>query len=516
MSASQEPRVRFAPAPSGWLHVGGARTALYNWLHARGLGGRMVLRVEDTDAERVTAASEQAMLEALTWLGIDWDEGPDVGGPAGPYRQSQRSAFHAAVTRLLLESGHAYEAFETPEELAAARERDRAEGRPPGYDGAHRDLTDDERAAFREQGRTPVVRLRTPDAGEMTVDDVVRGPVTFDWASEGDFVIERADGSPTFLLASAVDDLAMGITLVARGEDLLSATPRQRLLMRLVLDEGVLDAALDEAGLPAPPVEPRCPDLAHLPLLVGADRRPLSKRHGSVAVEEFRRQGFIAEGLCNALALLGWSHEEQAEVLTVDELVASFSLQRVGRNPATFDVDKLAALNGEHIRRLDVDDLAARLEPVLVAHEVLDDPPTAAQHDLLARLAPLLRERMQRLTDAVDLVGWCFADRVVYDQKAVGKHLGKPHARRALELAGRHLAEVDRWEADELLAALDRVAAELDVGRGKAFQPVRVAVSGAAVSPPLPETLAELDRDLVLGRIEQALPIAADEPAGAG
>ena len=511
------PRVRFAPAPSGTMHVGNARTALYNWLHARGNGGSFVLRVEDTDAERATEDGVAATLETLRWLGLDWDEGPlEGGGDAGdhgPYRQSLRRSLHEAVADELVAAGHAYEAFETAEELEAERQRAQEEGRPPGYQGGHRDLTAEQREAFRAEGREPVIRLRTPDEGEITFDDIVRGPVTFQWKDVPDFVLLRADRSPTYPLAAGLDDLAMGITFVARGEDLLAATPRQLLLAdRLLADDGagstLLARALADTGFPARPEVPR-PVYAHLPLLVGEDRKPLSKRHGSVAVGEFRRQGFLPEVLLNFLALCGWSYDATTERFTVDELVERFSFERVGKNPAFFDTDKLRALNGDRIKELPHEELYERLLPYFDVEGLIDLPPSPEQDDLLRGLVPLLQERIQALGEAPPLVDFCFMETVVYDEKAVDKHLRKGRASEVLAAAEAELAAVEPWSAETILEALDGVAEQLGLGRGKTFQPVRVAVAGSAVSPPLPETLALLERDVVLARVRAARDLAA-------
>ena len=510
--SARPPRVRFCPAPSGWLHVGGARTALYNWLHARRHDGAFVFRIEDTDAQRATEASMHGMTGALRALGLDWDEGFDVGGPYGPYRQSERQGLYAAVGRLLLGAGAAYEAFETPDELEAQRAVAQAEGRPPGYDGAHRDLTDAQRAAFREQGRLPVVRMRTPDEGAVEIDDAVRGHVRFEWADLSDFVVQRADGTATYLLANTVDDLAMGITLIARGEDLLPSTPRQLLIMDPLLSQHpdggtLLERALAEADLPGAPGVTR-PSYAHLPMLVGEDRKPLSKRHGDVAIDEFLRQGYLPETLVNFLALCGWSYDGVTERFTVEELIERFSFDRVGRNPAAFDTDKLRSMNGDRIRDLPVDELARRLEPYLVDAGVIADPPTDGERTLLAGLAPLVQERIQTLAEAVPLIAFAFADQVTFDEKAVRKHL-KGRADAVLDAATAALDKVGEWNADSILHALDGVAADLELGRGKTFQPVRVAVAGTAVSPPLPETLAVLDRGLVIDRIRDARPMVA-------
>ena len=500
-------RLRFCPAPSGWLHVGGARTALYNWLYARHTGGTFVFRVEDTDAQRATEASMRGMIDAMRFLGLDWDEGPDVGGPYGPYRQSERHSLYAAAAQLLLASGVAYEAFETPEELDAQRREAAAAGRPPGYAGDHRELTEAQRAAFRAEGRVPVLRVRTPDEGEVHIGDAVRGRVRVEWSAVSDFVVGRADGTATYLLANTVDDLAMGVTLIARGEDLLPATPRQLLLVDALLSADgngrtLLAQALSASGFGGLK-RPVRPTYAHLPLLVGADRKPLSKRHGSVAIDEYRRLGFLPETLVNFLALCGWSYDGVTEHFTTSELIDRFTLDRVGRNPAMFDTDKLRSMNGDRIRALPVDELTERLMPYLVAAEVVSEPVPPQQLALLTRLVPLVQERIQTLAEAVPLIRFAFMDHVEFDEQAVRKHF-KGRAGEVLDAAGASLDKLGEWTTESIYAALDAVAEELGLGRGKTFQPVRVAVTGSAVSPPLPETLAAMDRALVIERIRAA------------
>jgi glutamyl-tRNA synthetase len=340
-------RTRFAPAPSGDLHVGNIRTALYSWALARRHGGTFLLRVEDTDRSRVTDEAFAAALDVLRWMGIDYDEGPDVGGPHAPYRQSERLDVYADAARRLLDDGAAYRCYCTPAELAERREQARREGRPPGYDGRCRNLTDEQRAAFEAEGRTFVLRFRMPD-GSTTWLDLVRGEITIDHANVPDFALTRSDGHPLYLLAAGVDDVAMGLTHIVRGEDLVTATPRQLALY----------AAL---GHP----QERWPAFAHLPLIVGNDNAPLSKRNGEVSIAWYRREGFLPEAMVNYLALLGWSPGGDREFFGVDVLQAEFDLARVSRNPARFDLKKLEAINGDWIRNLSVEDLANRLLPFL-------------------------------------------------------------------------------------------------------------------------------------------------------
>jgi glutamyl-tRNA synthetase len=503
------PRVRFCPAPSGWLHVGSARTALYNWLHARGAGGTFVFRIEDTDADRATQESMDSMVEAMRWIGLEWDEGPGVGGPHGPYRQSERTPLYAAVAHALLERGMAYDAYETPEELAAEREAAQKAGRPPGYSGGHRDLSDAQREAYRSEGRDPVIRIRTPDDGVIGFSDLVRGQVEFEWSLIPDFVILRADGTPTYQLANVVDDVAMGINLVARGEDLLSTTPRQLLMYALLLEGGLIDTVLSEQSYPARPPDALVPpQFAHLPLLVGQDRKPLSKRHGSVSVDEFRRQGYLPEVLLNFLALCGWSYDGKQEKFTVSELTEKFSFDRVGRNPSYFDTDKLRSMNGDRIKELTPGELATRLVPYFVEADLVTDPPVGEQAALIGAFAPLLQERMQILSEGPPLVAFAFSDEVRYDESSVAKHL-KGRAGEVLEHAVPLLEGLDEWSAEAILAAFTDLASDLDLGLGKVMQPVRVAVTGTHVSPPLDATLAVLDRQLVVERVRAARAMVA-------
>jgi glutamyl-tRNA synthetase len=459
------------------------------------------------------------MMEAMRWLGLEWDEGPGTTGRYGPYRQSERTPLYAAVAHELLRRGHAYDAYETPEELAEDRERAQKEGRPPGYSGAHRELTDEQRDAYLAEGRKPVIRVRTPDEGVIGFADLVRGEVTFEWSSIPDFVILRADGTPTYQLANVVDDLAMGINLIARGEDLLSATPRQLLMCTLLGDtsEGddqpILDRVLSELSYPARPADAVVPPaFAHLPLLVGADRKPLSKRHGSVSIDEFRRQGYLPEVLLNFLALCGWSYDGKQERFTVSELTERFSFERVGRNPAYFDTDKLRSMNGDRIKELTTGELATRLVPYFVEAELVTDPPVGEQAALIEAFTPLLQERMQVLAEAPPLVAFAFRDEVAYDDAAVAKHL-KGRAGEVLDHALTLLRDLDEWSGDAIEAGFRDLAGDLELGLGKVMQPVRVAVSGSAVTPPLPQTLALLDRDLVLERVAAARPLVAEPPA---
>ncbi len=511
-------RVRFCPAPSGWLHVGSVRAALYNHLVARRSGGAFIFRIEDTDAERATEESTRSMTDALAWIGLDWDEGPELSedgsivdrGGHGPYLQSRRAALYAAVARRLVDAGALYPDHRTPAELEEwrAAQRTGEGGGPPVVKRSVFAHTAEELERFAEEGRVPSWRLPTPEHGELTVIDLVRGPVTFDWAHVSDPVVVRSDGSATYQLANTVDDVAQGIGLVCRGEDLLSVTPRQVLLADLLVADGLIDAALAEAGM-----APREPGwdvpraFAHLPMVVGMDRKKLSKRHGSVAVQEFRRRGFLPETLRNYLALLGWSHPTGEERLDDAAVIASFRLEDVGRSAAAFDEEKLTAFNGERIRAMGVDELARLLLPHLDGTEGDDPlvarPPTDEQIAVVRGLVPLVQERMQRLDEVEAYAGPFLRDEVTYDEAAVAKVLRNDIGARVLAAVPAALADVV-WEEKPLEAALRALAEELEVGFGKLAQPIRVAVTGTTVSPPLFGTLVLIGRDRTLARLAEA------------
>ena len=467
-------RVRYAPAPTGYLHVGGARTALYDWLFARHHGGVFVLRIEDTDQKRSTDESVDALQEALRWLGIDWDEGPGVGGPYGPYRQTERLDLYSDAAGKLQADGNAYRCYCTPEELDERRKAALARGEPPGYDGRCRHLTDEQRRAFESEGRPWAVRFATPDR-DVTVEDVIRGPATFPARDVRDFVILRSDGTPTYLLAAAVDDWHMRMTHVIRGEDLHSSTPRQILLLEALGAE-------------------RIPQYAHLPLIVGPDRQPLSKRHGSVAVEAFRKEGFLPEAMLNYLALLGWSLDDHTTFIARDELVEHFDLDRVSRNPAAFDREKLEWLNGHYLREMD----PGRFGGLLM--EVLTESGIPAEPDVVAKAVPLVQERIKLLSEGPPMLRFLFED-VAPDAKA----------RQMLEGQGEYLATVaDRlevlptWATDAIEAALREIKDERGLGSKKAFQPVRAATTGTLISPPLFESLELLGRERTVERLRAA------------
>lgn len=476
-------RVRFCPSPTGTPHVGLVRTALFNWAYARHTGGDFVFRIEDTDAARDSAESYAAILDALRWLGMDWDEGPEVGGPYAPYRQSERSQIYRDVVAKLLEAGEVYEAFSTAEEVEA---RHIAAGRNPklGYDNHDRDLTEQQRAEFRAQGRNPVLRLRMPDE-DLSWDDLVRGPTTFAAGSVPDFAITRGNGDPLYTLVNPVDDALMKITHVLRGEDILPSTPRQIALYQALIRIGVAD---------------RVPEFAHLPSVLGEGNKKLSKRDPQSNLFLHRDRGFIPEGLLNYLALLGWGIADDHDVFSLDEMVAAFDVRNVNSNPARFDQKKADAINAEHIRLLPPEEFTRRLSAYFATHGYdtgLDDAG-------FAEAAALVQTRIVVLSDAWGLLRFLNDAEYTLDPKSAAKELGAAGAP-VLDAAVSALESVGDWTTENIEAALKTSLIDgLELKPRKAFGPIRVAATGSSVSPPLFESLQLLGRDRSLQRLREA------------
>jgi glutamyl-tRNA synthetase len=481
MGEDKPVRCRIAPAPTGYLHVGNARTALYNWLFARHHGGSFVLRIEDTDRKRSTEEAIGIVVDSLRWLGLDWDEGPEVGGPFGPYRQTDRLAVYEEATDRFLAQNRAYFCYCTPEELEDRRRAALKRGKTPGYDGRCRNLSPQDRRAFEAEGRPRAVRFAMV-AIDITVHDLIRGDAHFPASDLRDFVIMRSDGTPTYLLAAAVDDVKMEMTHVIRGEDLLPSTPRQLQIIE---------------ALGASP-----PAYAHLPLIVGPDRQPLSKRHGSVAVEWFKEQGFLPEALVNYLALLGWSYDETTTFFTHQDLVGKFDLSRVSHNAAAFDLQKLKWMNGHYIREADDGRLAELITDDLRVDGRNPDP------QVVREAVPLVKERMPTITEGADLLPFLFTDEIVPDEKA-RRMLGPDRADYLKEVASR-LEAIEDWNAKEIDRLLRQLKDELGLSSSQAFQPIRAAVTGRLVSPPLFESLALLGREKTLARVRAAADTLGD------
>lgn len=476
-------RVRFCPSPTGTPHVGLVRTALFNWAYARHTGGAFVFRIEDTDAARDSQESYDAILDALRWLGLDWDEGPEIGGPYEPYRQSQRSDLYRDVIAKLLAAGEVYEAYSTPEEVEA---RHIAAGRNPklGYDNYDRSLTDEQRAAFTAEGRKPVLRLRMPDE-DLTWNDLVRGETTFAAGVVPDFAVTRASGDPLYTLVNPVDDALMKITHVLRGEDLLPSTPRQIALYQALIRIGVTDSI---------------PEFAHLPSVLGDGNKKLSKRDPQSNLFLHRDRGFIPEGLLNYLALLGWGIADDHDLFSLEEMVAAFDVVDVNSNPARFDQKKADAINAEHIRMLTPADFSTRLRAYLDAH----GHDTGLDDAGFAEAAALVQTRIVVLGDAWDLLKFFNDDSYVLDEKSAAKEL-KAEAAVVLDAALAALDAAPQWTTASIEEALKTALLDgLELKPRKAFGPIRVAVTGATISPPLFESMELLGRDRSLARLRAA------------
>jgi glutamyl-tRNA synthetase len=480
--------VRFCPSPTGTPHVGLIRTALFNWAYARHTGGTMVFRIEDTDQARDSEESYHQLLDALRWLGIEWDEGVEAGGPHEPYRQSQRGDIYAGVIEQLRGSGHLYESFMTADEIEA---KNLELGRDPkqGYDNWERSLTDAEKAAYRAEGREPALRLRVPDT-ELSFVDLVRGEIIFPVGSFVDFVVVRPNGQPLYTFVNPVDDALMGITHVLRGEDLLSSTPRQIALYHALIEIGVAQAI---------------PQFGHLPYVMGEGNKKLSKRDPEANLFHHRDRGFIREGLLNYLSLLGWSLAPDRDVFSMDEMTAAFDVVNVNPNPARFDVKKAESINGDHVRLLALDDFVERSIPYCSGAGLFNDVPRSGERALLAAAAPLVRERVALLGEVPALVGFLFtADDDLQIEPDARASLGNDAAA-ALDAglaALENLAPSDAFEPAVIEAALREALIEgLELKPRLAFGPLRVAISGRKVSPPLFESMQLLGRDSTLTRM---------------
>ncbi len=474
-------RVRFAPSPTGYLHVGGARTALYNYLHARRMGGTFILRIEDTDAARSTDDSVQAIFAGLRWLGLGWDEGPGAGGEHGPYFQSQRRALYDGYAARLEAAGHAYPCFCTAEELEARRVEQLARGEDPRYDGRCRSLSPAHRAARIRAGDRPILRFALPAARELAWDDVVRGRIAFRSEVLDDFVLVRSDGLPTYNFACVVDDLEMRITHVIRGDDHISNTPRQLLLY--------------QALAATPPV------FAHASMILGPDGKRLSKRYGATSVEEFGELGILPEGMVNFLALLGWALDGKTELFTLAELEQVFTLERVNPNPAVFDVQKLEWVNAQHLKRLDEPERVRRVIGYLAAHG----------HDLSNRsdewrtaFVRALGDRVRTLAEAADVGAFVLEDPPAMDPEAWADLLSRSGADAKLERLAARVAGASEWSLAALEAGTRALAAELAVKPGELITPARVALTGRKAAPGIFEVMWLLGPERTVARLNAA------------
>ena len=488
VSPSSDVRVRFCPSPTGNPHVGMLRTALFNWAFARHNGGTFIFRIEDTDSARDSEQSYQSLLDALRWMHLDWDEGPEVGGPHEPYRQSQRMGIYQSIADKLRAAGFTYDCYCTPEELAEGRERARTEKRPPGYEGTCRDLSDEAIAAHQAAGRSSVVRFRmTPH--ETRWDDLVRGEISFPAGHVPDYVIVRANGEPLYTLVNPVDDILMEVTHVLRGEDLLSSTPRQLAMYEALNHVGVGNG--------------RLPQLGHLPYVMGEGNKKLSKRDPGSSLQMYVDEGYLPEGLTNYLALLGWSLADDRDRFSLAEMVDAFDIARVSASPARFDLKKCTALNSDWIRSLTTADLVSRLTPFLQAAGLLGPEPTQTQSRLLAEAVPLVQERIETLSQAVMMLRFLFVpdDGFAVDPDDAAKLL-TPDSAAVLDAAIEALTGVDDWRSERIEEALRAALIDgLGLKPKVAFGPVRVSVTGRRVSPPLFESIELLGKPVTLRRL---------------
>ncbi|MDI6895347.1 MAG: glutamate--tRNA ligase [Bacillota bacterium] len=485
-------RVRFAPSPTGELHIGGARTALFNWLFARHYGGKFVLRMEDTDVKRSRDELVRPMLEAFRWLGLDWDEGPEVGGPFGPYFQSQRLDLYAAHAERLLQSGHAYRCYCTPEELEQRRKEALAQALPPRYDRRCRDLTPAREEALAREGRRPVLRLKMPLEGVTVVRDLVRGDVAFEHVVLDDWVLVKSDGMPTYNFACVVDDATMEITHVIRAEEHLSNTPKQVLLYR------ALDYDL--------------PEFAHVPMILAPDRSKLSKRHGATAVHEYRDRGYLAEALVNYLATLGWSPEGGQEIISRDEMIREFSLERVSRSAAIYDNEKLTWMNAQYLRLASPSLLVDWALPFWRQAALLPArpsaagvPPDPATRRWLEGIMGVMRERVRTLAEVPEATRYFFTDDFTYDEKGVAKHFARPGVADLLQTAVERLRALPGWDAATVEHCYRSLAEGRGIGAGQIIHPTRLALTGRTVGPGLFDIMALLGREETLRRLERAI-----------
>ncbi|GAB2981156.1 glutamate--tRNA ligase [Streptomyces pseudoechinosporeus] len=485
--ANANVRVRFCPSPTGNPHVGLVRTALFNWAFARHHGGTLVFRIEDTDAARDSEESYEQLLDSMRWLGFDWDEGPEIGGPHAPYRQSQRMDIYKDVARKLLDAGHAYYCYCSTAELDARREAARAAGKPSGYDGHCRALTDEQIAAYKTEDREPIVRFRMPDEA-ITFTDLVRGELTFTPENVPDYGIVRANGAPLYTLVNPIDDALMEITHILRGEDLLSSTPRQIALYKALIELGIAKSV---------------PAFGHLPYVMGEGNKKLSKRDPQSSLNLYRERGFLPEGLLNYLSLLGWSLSADQDVFSIDEMVAAFDIKDVVPNPARFDLKKCEAINADHIRRLDLKAFIEACGPWLKAPHAPWAPQDFDQAKWEA-IAPHAQTRLTVLSDITQNVDFLFLKEPVEDEASWTKAM-KEGSDALLRTARAKLESADWTSPESLKAAVLAAGEEHGLKLGKAQAPVRVAVTGRTVGLPLFESLEVLGKDKTLTRIDAAL-----------
>ena len=482
---NQPVRVRFAPSPTGFPHVGNIRTALFNWLFARHSGGAFIVRIEDTDVARKVEGALDAILDGLRWLGLDWDEGPEVGGKYGPYFQSQRLDLYREAADRLVEQGDAYRCYCSPERMAEMRAEQQKRKQSPGYDRRCRDLSETERTQKEAEGITPVVRFKMPLEGQTSFSDIIWGEITVENSLLDDYVLLKSDGYPTYHLANVVDDHLMEISHVLRAEEWLSSVPRHKLLYQALGYE--------------------MPQLAHLPMILGPDRSKLSKRHGAVSIIEYREQGYLPEAMVSFLALLGWSLDDKTDIIARDDLVKHFSLERISKTAAIFNHEKLDWMNGVFLRELSHEELLRKIMPFLESGlpEAVKRP---VSEEYVSQIVPLVRERINTLAEAATYADFFFLDELEYDASLLmGKKMTVEITLKALKVAQERLSLLESFDHDSLEGTLRPLAEELGLKTGQLFSPLRVATTGRTAAPPLFETMMVLGKERCLERIRVAV-----------
>jgi glutamyl-tRNA synthetase len=487
---SKNVRVRIAPSPTGYLHLGLARTALFNWLFARHHNGTFIVRIDDTDEERSTEGSLQNILESLKWLKMDWDEGIEKGGNYGPYVQSQRLEIYHEYAQKLLDLGAAYYCYCSQEELEAERKQAQVDHKPFVYSGKCRNLTEEEKKKFQTEGRKPSIRLRVDDKA-IIVHDIVKGDVEFRTGLLGDFIIVRPSGMPMYNYASAIDDILMEISHIIRADEHLANTPKQIIIIE---------------ALKAP-----LPEFAHVPLVLGGKGEKLSKRHGATSAEAYREMGYLPEAMINYLVRLGWSFDDESEVFSIDELIQKFTLDRVGKSGGIFDQQKLLWLNGEYILKMDLDARTNAVIPFLQKADMLEDEISPEKFKWLKEIVKAVGDRLKTLAQIVDYAGFFFVDKLEYDQAGVNKQLKKPDVPEMLEKLKARLQTTEPYDEATLEESVRAFAEEFQLSGGKIIHPLRVALTGKTVGPGIFESLALLGREKVAQRIDKAIELSKSQ-----
>ncbi|RKL62699.1 glutamate--tRNA ligase [Thermoanaerobacteraceae bacterium SP2] len=481
---SDKVRVRFAPSPTGSLHIGGARTALFNLLFARHNGGKFILRIEDTDTERSTEESARQIVRSLRWLGLDWDEGPEKGGEYGPYFQSQRLELYRKEVQRLLDEGKAYYCYCTPEELAERREAALKAGKAPRYEGCCRELAEEQKKKFEAEGRKPTVRIKVPQEGQTVVDDLIRGQVVFENSVLDDFIIFKSNGIPTYNFACVVDDNAMGMTHIIRAEEHLSNTPKQIQVYKALGYD--------------------IPKFAHVPMILAPDRSKLSKRHGATSVEEFRDQGYLAEAIVNYLTLLGWSPEGNEEIFDLEKAIKEFSLERVNKTAAIYDVKKLTWINGHYLRELDLDHITKQLIPFLVKEDIITEEEVGQKYEYIKQVTAISRDRSRTLDELANAIAFFFKDVTEYEEKGIRKHFEKEHAAELLVKGAEALEKLEEFTHDSTEKAFRDLTDSMGLKAAELIHPTRLAITGRTVGPGLFEIIILLGKEETARRMRKA------------